>query len=96
MTDPEPEAILAITRAVAACNVGWKTAIDDPAAVARAAYDAAAPIIAAHIADLLDDYAGNYPVDVFPPASDSRDAIGGTAMRHAYRNAAAMAREAAQ
>ena len=30
----------------------------------------------------------NYPEDVFPPAGSSSDAIGGTAMRHAYRNAA--------
>jgi hypothetical protein len=30
----------------------------------------------------------NYPEDVFPPTSSSSDAIGGTAMRHAYRNAA--------
>jgi hypothetical protein len=40
------------------------------------------------IARHLDSLAGNYPEDVFPATSDSRDAIGGTAMRHAYRNAA--------
>lgn len=45
------------------------------------------------IAALVEDYAANYPEDVFPPSSDSRDAIGGTAMRHAYRNAARMIRE---
>jgi hypothetical protein len=41
--------------------------------------------------DLLA-YAQNYPESVFPPDSDSRDAIGGTAMRHAYRNASEIAR----
>ena len=47
MTDHPPAAILGATRAAAACNVGWKTAIDDPATVARAALDAAAPHLAA-------------------------------------------------
>ena len=47
MTDHPPAAILGATRAVAACNIGWKTAIDDPATVARAALDAAAPHLAA-------------------------------------------------
>jgi hypothetical protein len=45
--------------------------------------------IAAH----LEDLAANYPEEVFPPGSDSRDAISGTAMRHAYRNAARSVRE---
>jgi hypothetical protein len=47
------------------------------------------------IADLMDALAANYPEGVFPPDSDVRDAIGGTAMRHAYRNAARTIREAA-
>lgn len=47
------------------------------------------------VADALERYAENYPESVFPPDSDVRDAIGGTAMRHAYRNAARMLREAA-
>jgi hypothetical protein len=45
------------------------------------------------IARALIDYAGHYPDDVFPADSDNRAAIGGTAMRHAYRNAAQIARE---
>ena len=46
------------------------------------------------IAARMDELASNYPEDVFPPDSDVRDAIGGTAMRHAYRNAAREVREA--
>jgi len=41
----------------------------------------------------VEAIAANYPEDVFPPDSESRDAIGGTAMRHAYRNAARWIRE---
>jgi hypothetical protein len=59
--------------------------------------DAVLPLIAAgereRIAAQIEAYAANYPEDVFPPGSDSRDAIGGTAMRHAYSNAARMIRE---
>ena len=40
------------------------------------------------VAVRMEALAANYPEDVFPPGSDSRDAISGTAMRHAYRNAA--------
>ena len=47
------------------------------------------------IAIQIEAYAANYPEDVFPPGGTSRDAIGGTAMRHAYRNAARMIREGA-
>jgi hypothetical protein len=45
------------------------------------------------IARHLDALAANYPEDVFPPGADSRDGISGTAMRHAYRNAARSVRE---
>jgi hypothetical protein len=45
------------------------------------------------IAARMDALAANYPEDIFPPDSDVRDAIGGTAMRHAYRNAAREIRE---
>ncbi len=45
------------------------------------------------IAEVLEKYAGNYPEDVFPADSDSREAIAGTAMRHAYLNAARLARD---
>lgn len=48
------------------------------------------------LADMLERYAGNYPESVFPSDSTSHDAIGGTAMRHAYRNAARMVREAVE
>ena len=46
------------------------------------------------IAARMDELAENYPEDVFPPDSDVRDGISGTAMRHAYRNAAREVREA--
>jgi hypothetical protein len=49
--------------------------------------------VAERIARHVEDFAGNYPEDVFPPGSDSRDAISGTAMRHAYLNAARSIRE---
>ena len=45
------------------------------------------------IATAVEALADNYPEDVFPPDGTSRDAIGGTAMRHAYRNAARVIRE---
>ena len=45
--------------------------------------------IAAHVEAIAD----NYPEDVFPSDGTSRDAISGTAMRHAYRNAARSVRE---
>jgi hypothetical protein len=57
-----------------------------------------APLIRAaereRIAARMDELASNYPEDVFPPDSDVRDGISGTAMRHAYRNAAREVREA--
>ena len=46
------------------------------------------------VAAKLRAYADNYPPDVFPPDSDNRDAIAGTAMRHAYLTAARIAEEA--
>jgi hypothetical protein len=55
---------------------------------------AVAAVVRERVAVALEDYAANYPEDMFPPGSSSRDAIGGTAMRHAYRNAARIAREA--
>lgn len=36
-------------------------------------------------------YAANYPEDVFPAGAESRDGIAGSAMRHAYLNAAKIA-----
>lgn len=45
------------------------------------------------IAAQVEAIADNYPEDVFPPGSTSRDGISGTAMRHAYRNAARSIRE---
>jgi hypothetical protein len=41
----------------------------------------------------MNTLAENYPEDVFTPTGTSKDAIGGTAMRHAYRNAARTIRE---
>jgi hypothetical protein len=67
------------------------------AAVLSAALDAARPVLAAaereRIAARMDALAANYPEDVFPPGSEIRDGIAGTAMRHAYRNAAREIRE---
>ena len=54
---------------------------------------AVAEVVRERIAVALEDYAGNYPEDIWPPDGTSRDSIGGTAMRHAYRNAARIARE---
>ncbi len=45
------------------------------------------------IASAVEALADNYPEDVFPPDSSTRDGISGTAMRHAYRNAARTIRE---
>lgn len=61
---------------------------------ARVAGEAMVPILAEHIAEQLDAMADYYLETVFPSHSDSRDAISGTAMRHAYRQAAKIAREA--
>lgn len=57
--------------------------------------EAAETVVRERIASLMDALAANYPEDVFPPGSISIDAIGGTAMRHAYRNAARTIREEA-
>jgi hypothetical protein len=50
--------------------------------------------VRAEVAEQLRAYALNYPAEVFPPDSDVRDAIAGTAMRHAYNNAARLVEEA--
>lgn len=108
MTVPQ-EAITeaAIDAAMAACpdqqiTLGlWEPAIsrkDMRRVLVAAAPHIAADAVAAErerCAQRLDDYAGNYPEDVFPPDGTSPDAIGGTAMRHAYRNAAALLRQEA-
>lgn len=65
---------------------------DDPSDVIER-IDCAVAADRARIAARMNDLAANYPESVFPPNSDMRDAISGTAMRHAYRNAA---REAAE
>ena len=54
---------------------------------------AVAEVVRERIAVALEDYAANYPEEMFPPDGTSRDSIGGTAMRHAYRNAARIARD---
>jgi hypothetical protein len=59
------------------------------AAVAAAERERAAGQIARHVEQL----AASYPEDVFPPGGESRDAISGTAMRHALLNAARSIRE---
>lgn len=50
--------------------------------------------VRADVAEDLRSYTLNYPAEVFPPDSDVRDAIAGTAMRHAYNNAARLVEEA--
>lgn len=40
------------------------------------------------IAAWLEDLAACYPIETFPPDSDEKTSIAGTACRHAYRNAA--------
>jgi hypothetical protein len=61
----------------------------DDALAAYRAETASRELIARHV----EAIAGKYPEDVFPPDSDVRDAISGTAMRHAYRNAGRVIRE---
>lgn len=63
----------------------------------RGVYQRIAGAVAAagreRIAARMDEFAANYPEDVFPAGSSTRDGISGTAMRHAYRNAAREIRE---
>jgi len=49
--------------------------------------------VAEEIAVALEAYLGYYPEDIFPPDGTSWDCIGAAAMRHAYPNAARIARE---
>ena len=63
-------------------------------AIAGAIAEVVTAAVRGRLAARMDDLAGNYPEDVFPPDGTSRDAIGGTAMRYAYRNAAREIREA--
>ena len=58
-----------------------------------AAGQAAADTERESIAARIDEIAANYPESVFPPGSGSRDAISGTAMRHAYQTAARLIRQ---
>lgn len=75
----------------------WDEFEENEIAMVEAVVRAAAPIIERvareQIADQLFAYSANYPEDVFPASSDVRDAIAGTAMRHAYVYASRMARE---
>ena len=61
--------------------------------VLKAAAPALAEAVRERIARHVEAIGANYPEEIFPPGSDSRDAISGTAMRHAYRNAARSIRE---
>jgi len=63
-----------------------------------AALNTAYPLIEAdlrtRIADALDAFADEqYPPDVFTPGSTKPDGVAGTAMRHAYHQAARMIRD---
>jgi hypothetical protein len=73
-----------------ACHEFLRDHPGDPAA--DEITDALAPVIASLVAQaraeerercvgIVEDWAGNYPPDVFPGDSDSRDAIAGTALR---------------
>lgn len=108
MTDIPPEAAAEAFHAVAGVihqrhcrhSAGQCSgATNSESSLATAVIEAAAPHLAAaereRIAAQMDAYAGNYPEDTFPPDGISRDAIGGTAMRHAYRNAARLIRQEA-
>ena len=55
--------------------------------------EAVAAEVREQVAARMDELAANYPEDVFPADGTSGDAIGGAAMRHAYRNAARTIRE---
>jgi len=70
--------------------VAWQTLSDERA---RKIAGAVAAAEQERIARQIDSFAANYPEDVFTAEGTSRDAIGGTAMRHAYRNAARSIRE---
>lgn len=104
MTTPDipTEALEAAARTLAELAYGGiRYAVNDGyrVEVAERHYTAARKIIAAAAPHLiaegrrqaardLEKYAGNYPEDVFLPHGTSTDSIAGTAMRHAYRNAA--------
>jgi hypothetical protein len=49
--------------------------------------------VAEEIAQALEDYVKHYPEDIFPPDGTSVDCIAAKAMRHAYPNAARIARD---
>jgi hypothetical protein len=69
-------------------STGYWTVEAMRAAEVQAAVGKAVTAERERIAARMDELAANYPEDVFPPDSDVRDGISGTAMRHAYRNAA--------
>jgi len=73
----------------------WEERSDDQRELDMRIGEAVAAVERERIARQVEDVAANYPEDVFPPDSGSRDAISGTAMRHAYRNAARAIREEA-
>jgi hypothetical protein len=75
-------------------STGYWTVEAMRAAEVQAAVAKAVAAERERIAARMDELAANYPEDVFPPDSDVRDGISGTAMRHAYRNAAREVREA--
>jgi hypothetical protein len=59
----------------------------------RIGYELGRKETAEAIAAELDAYADNYPTDIFPADSTTSDAIAAKAMRHAYPNAARIARD---
>lgn len=74
-------------------QTGWDDLDDGQREVDMLIGEAVAAAERERIGAHLEDLAGNYPEDVFPAGSGSRDAISGSAMRHAYRNAARSVRE---
>jgi hypothetical protein len=59
----------------------------------KVAYELGRKDAGEEIALALEAYVEHYPEDIFPPDSISFDCIGANAMRHAYPNAARIARE---
>jgi hypothetical protein len=88
---PTPGAYEAAAYAASEFQVGPASELVRLCAVVDAVWPLAVAATRRQVAADLRAYAENYPPDVFRPDGDSRDAIGGSAMRHAYLNAARIA-----
>ena len=94
---PDPLAIAAHDAYWRVKEVGEPPPFELQSPKLRQCWEAAARAVAAAereaCAQHLEALAANYPPDIFPPNGTSRDAIGGSAMRHALTNAARSLRE---